>query len=102
MKKTAALALTALLLAATGCSTTQGIDHEKIYLELVHSNTSNTSTDAELKRLATASCGVLEEGGTIRDIALVVAKSGYDSSTQNELSQIIGYGVSQYCPEYSK
>jgi hypothetical protein len=102
MKKTAALALTALLLAATGCSTTQGIDHEKIYLELVHSNTSNTSTDAELIRMAKSSCTVLREGGTLREIAMVVATADLNSTQQHEVSQIIGYGISQYCPEFSK
>ena len=104
MKKTAALtAVLALALAATGCSAQQpaGIDREKIYLELVHENTTNTATDAELIRMAKASCSVLEDGGTIREIALVVAKSGHDAATREEVSTIIGYGISQYCPEYS-
>lgn len=102
MKKTAATLLTlAALLGSAACSSPPVIDREAIYLELVRSNTTNRATDAELIRMAVASCAVLEDGGTISEIALVVAQSGEDRATQREVSTIIGYGISQYCPEYS-
>lgn len=100
MKKLlAVLALTASLAA---CAQTPTIDREAIFLELVHSNTDNTSTDAQLITLARASCDAMESGATIQEIAYVVAGSGLDRTKQSEVSKIIGYGISQYCPEYAK
>lgn len=88
----------ALLLA--GCSA-PSIDHEAIYLDLVHENTTNTASDSKLITTAHAACKAMESGATIREIAMVVATSDLDSSQRQDVSKIIGYGISQYCPEYS-
>lgn len=77
------------------------IDREAIFLELVRSNTDNGSTDAELIRLAKMSCKALDDGATIKEIAYVVAGADLTRRQQDDVSKIIGYGISQYCPEYA-
>ncbi len=97
MNKKIILTLAGALLL-TGCSA-PSIDREAIYLDLVHENTTNTATDQTLISSAHAACDALESGSTIREIAMVVATSDLDSSQRADVSKILGYGISQYCPE---
>lgn len=101
----AALALSALLLALTACQqpdppSLSPQEKEALYLELVRDNTTNTSTDRELIELAQAVCSTMEKGATISDLGDAVAGNGLTAHQRDDVSKIIGYGLSQYCPQY--
>lgn len=101
MSKRAVIAVLAGGLLLAGCSATPTIDREAIYLKLVHDNTTNKATNVQLITTAKAACDALKAGGTIRDVSMVVATSDLDSAQRKDVSKIIGYGISQYCPELS-
>lgn len=96
MKKLLAAGLVVLALA--GCSAPT-IDREAIYLKLVHDNTTNTSTDAKLVDLAHTACDTIKAGASVKDLGWVVAGNGFNAHQRDEVSRILGYGISQYCPQ---
>lgn len=102
MRKPAAIAVLAGALLLAGCSATPVIDREAVYLKLVHDNTTNTASKAQLITMAHATCDALGSGSTLRDVSMVVATSDLNAHQRDDVSKIIGYGISQYCPELGK
>lgn len=103
-----ATTLSALVLAGaalTACAppdppTLSPQEKEALFLELVRDNTTNRSTDRELIELAGAACDAMKSGATISDLGDAVAGNGLTAKQRTDVSRIIGYGLSQYCPEY--
>jgi hypothetical protein len=77
------------------------IDRDAVYLKLVHTETSNTSSDELLVDTAKNACKELESGSTKKDIQRAIAQLDLQQATKVELAKIVGFGIGVYCPEFS-
>ena len=101
----AAMALSTLALTLSACAPTPDPpsrspqQREALFLELVRDNTDTTHTDADLIKLAKAACAAMSKGATISELGAVVAENAVNAKQRDEGAKIVGYGISQYCPE---